>query len=58
MHRGIKRIIVRGHPIPGPGKTEWAERVRQLDERFERARQNPFMAALRDVVARVMARKA
>lgn len=57
MSRGIKRVVVRGHPIPGPAATEWGERVRLLDERFERARTIPLMAALRDIVARSMARR-
>lgn len=57
MTRGIKRIVVRGHPIPGPAKATWDERVRQLDERFERVRPIPFMSALREIVIQVMARR-
>ena len=58
MTRGIKRIIVRGTPIPGPGRAKWEDRIRQLDERFERVRRYPFMSAVRDIVARVMAKRA
>jgi hypothetical protein len=57
MTRGIKRIVVRGHPFAGSNTVDWDERVRQLDERFSRVRSTPFMSALRDVVARVMARR-
>lgn len=55
MNRGIKRIVVRGSPIPSPRKEDWATRVRQLDLRFSRIHRYPFMTALRDVVARVLA---
>lgn len=57
ISRGIKRIVVRGKPIAGPGKQDWEARVALLDERFSRVRVNPFMGALRDVVARVLARR-
>lgn len=57
MARGIKRVVVRGHPIPGPAAQAWAERIRLLDERFERVRTVPVMLALRDIVARAMARR-
>lgn len=57
MTRGVKRIVVRGHPISGPTAASWDERMTQLDERFSRIRSHPFMSALRDVVARVMARR-
>ena len=57
MTRGIKRIVVRGTPIPGPSRATWDERVRMLDERFEHVRHYPFMSALRDIVARVMAKR-
>lgn len=57
ISRGIKRIVVRGQPIPGPGKQDWATRVAALDERFARVRAEPFMCAVRDVVARVLAHR-
>jgi hypothetical protein len=57
MGRGIKRIVVRGHPLSGLATTSWDERMAQLDARFSRVRTHPFMSALREVVARVMARK-
>lgn len=57
ISRGIKRIVVRGKPLSGPGVLSWDARVAQLDERFSRVRTNPFMAALRDVVVRVLARR-
>lgn len=57
MTRGVKRIVVRGHPITGPASASWEERVLQLDERFSRVRSHPFMAALREVVMRVMGRR-
>lgn len=57
ISRGIKRIVVRGTPLAGPGKQEWEARVAALDERFSRVQANPFMRAMRDVVARVLARR-
>lgn len=57
MTRGIKRIIVKGNPIPGRGHIAWEDRLRQLHERFEHVSHLPFMTALRDIVARVMAKK-
>lgn len=57
MARGIKRIVVRGQPLAAPGRASWEERARQLAERFSRVDGDPFMHALHDVVARVMARR-
>lgn len=57
MTRGIKRIVVQGQPLGGPQTADWETRMRQLDERFERSGRQPFMAALREVVARVLARR-
>ena len=57
MTRGIKRIVVQGQPIANLSKAEWETRIQKLDERFERVRHLPFMAALRDVAARVMAKR-
>ena len=57
MTRGIKRIVVRGTPLAGPARVPWDERINQLDERFQHVRRIPIMAALRDVVARVMAKR-
>ncbi len=57
MKRGIKRIHVRGNPIPSPGHDDWQERLKRLYERFERVQHVPFMAALRQVVEREMARR-
>ena len=57
MTRGIKRIVVKGQPVGGPQTMDWEARMRQLDERFERNHRQPFMGALRDVVARVLARR-
>ncbi len=58
MTRGIKRIVVRGQPIQGTtGAQDWPTRMAQLDERFDRVRYLPIMQALRETVARVMARR-
>jgi hypothetical protein len=57
MKRGIKRIHVRGNPIPSPGHDDWQERLKRLYDRFERVQHIPFMAALRQVVEREMARR-
>lgn len=57
ISRGIKRIVVRGQPIAAMGSQNWESRLAALDERFSRQRHSPFMCALRDVVARVLARR-
>jgi hypothetical protein len=57
LQRGIKRIAVRGSPIAARSQAEWTEQLRLLSERFSRTHHDPFMRALQDVVARVLARR-
>jgi hypothetical protein len=54
MQRGIKRVHVRGHPIPDLAQQGYAEVVRRLRLRFSRVRDRPVMVELERVVERVL----
>jgi hypothetical protein len=56
--RGIKRIYVEGHPLPGPSVEEWDMVVKRLRLRFSRGRAVPFLAALEKIVESALARQA
>lgn len=55
--RGIKRIFVQGHPIPGRGDLPVEERLEQLKERFDRVRGNPVMDAVERSLAHEMSER-
>ncbi len=57
MARGIKRIYVKGHPLPGPDKDAYLESMKKLYERFSRVRHVPFMVSLQQTVERVMIKR-
>ena len=57
MARGIKRIYVKGHPLPGPDKDAYMESMKKLYERFSRVRHIPFMVSLQQTVERVMIKR-
>ena len=57
MQRGIKRIIVKGHPIPTPPPESWTVIQERLARRFSRVAHNPFMVALGQSAGRIMARR-
>ena len=57
MARGIKRIYVKGHPLPGPDKDAYLESIKKLHERFSRVRLSPFMVSLHQIVERVMVKR-
>ena len=57
MARGIKRIYVKGHPLPGPDKDAYLESMKKLHERFSRVRHIPFMVSLQQTVERVMVKR-
>jgi hypothetical protein len=50
MVRGIKRIYVRGQPLPARGEDEFEVMMRKLRLRFSRCRQVPRMASIENVV--------
>ena len=58
MARGIKRVWVQGHPLPGPAKEDYAGIIRLLHERFSRVQQVPIMVGIQRVVERVLVRRA
>jgi hypothetical protein len=58
LKRGIKRIVVRGQPVSRSTTGDFDTRLAALDIRFSRVGKDPLMAALRDVVASNMARRA
>ena len=57
MQRGIKRIPVRGTPLPGPERESWSATTARLRHRFSRVAHVPFMAELARATERVMARR-
>jgi hypothetical protein len=57
MARGIKRIYVKGHPLPGPDKDAYLESMKKLHERFSRVRHIPFMVSLQQTVERVLVKR-
>lgn len=58
LKRGIKRIVVRGQPVSRSASGDYDTRIAALDQRFSRVGKDPLMAALRDVVASNMAKRA
>ena len=57
MARGIKRIWVQGHPLPGPVPEDYAGVIRRLQERFSRVQHVPLMIGIQRVVERVLIRR-
>ena len=57
MQRGIKRIHVRGTPLPVPEREPWSAVTARLHHRFSRVAHVPFMAELARAAERVMARR-
>ena len=48
--RGIKRIYVRGQPLPARGEDEFEVMMRKLRHRFSRSRQVPLMSSIELIV--------
>ncbi len=57
LKRGIKRIVVRGQPVVR-SSGDFDAHMLELQKRFSRVEHIPLMTALRDVVARQLARRA
>jgi hypothetical protein len=57
MSRGIKRIWVRGQPLPRPGHDAYLETIRKLRERFSRVHHVPIMVSLQQLVEKVLVRR-
>lgn len=57
LKRGVKRIVVRGQPLSRTTVGDFDARLAALQARFARVEHLPLMSALRDCVARTMARR-
>ena len=57
MARGIKRVHVQGHPLPGPSQEAYLDSIKKLHERFSRVRHVPLMVSLQILVERVMVKR-
>ena len=55
--RGIKRIHVRGHPLPARSHTPMQQRLRELHRRFNRVHHIPLMAMLERAIENEMKRQ-
>lgn len=58
MARGIKRIYVRGTPLPGSHQLGFTQRMDRLSRSFSRVRSIEAMATLEKVVEHVLVRRA
>lgn len=58
LARGIKRIHVKGHPLPAYGEDEFQVMMRKLRMRFSRVRHFPFMAGVEQAVENALVRHA
>lgn len=56
LHRDVRRIHVRGNPLPAPSHEGYAEVVRRLRSRFSRVRDHAGMRALEQAVESVLVR--
>jgi hypothetical protein len=56
MARGIKRIYVDGHALPGQGSEAFAESLRKVHERFSRVRHVPMMVRIAQIVEKATIR--
>lgn len=55
--RGIKRVWVKGHPLPPPSPEDYLAFVDRLRRRFSRCADHPVMRELLRVVERGLARR-
>ena len=57
MARGIKRVHVQGHPLPGPSQDAYLDSIKKLHDRFSRVRHVPMMVSLQYLVERAMVKR-
>ncbi len=57
MARGIKRVYVQGHPLPGRSQEAYLDSIKKLHDRFSRVRHVPLMVSLQILVERVMVKR-
>jgi len=55
--RGIKRLYVRGQPLPAPSKEPVVDRIRSLRRRFSRVEQVPVMAMIERAIEKEISRR-
>ncbi len=48
---GISSVVVEGHPVSLPGEKGLKERLRELDARFSRVKEDPVLRALMKLIA-------
>jgi len=58
LARGIKRIHVKGHPLPAYGEDEFEVMMRKLRVRFSRVRHFAYMAGVEQAVENALVRHA
>lgn len=56
MARGIKRIHVKGCPLPDHGPDEFEVMIRKLHDRFARVRHIPLMVSIEQMVENALVR--
>lgn len=57
MNLGIKRVWVRGRPLPDHGHEGFAQRLSGLRQRFARVRHIPLMAAIEQAIEKQIVRR-
>lgn len=55
--RGIKRIYVKGCPLPNHGPDDFEVMIRKLHERFARVQNNPLMVSIEQMVENALVRQ-
>lgn len=55
--RGIKRIYVKGCPLPDHGPDDFELMIRKLHSRFARVRNNPLMVSIQQIVEHALVRQ-
>jgi hypothetical protein len=48
---GILFVTVEGHPVPLPGEESLGEKIKGLEDRFSRVKDDPVLRALMKVIA-------
>ena len=51
MKQGVMVLAVEGHPVKMPGEKKLSERIKDLDARFGKVRNNPVLKALKTMIA-------
>lgn len=57
VNLGIKRVWVRGHPLPALSHEGYSQRVGRLRHAFSRVRQIPLMAVIEQAIEKQIVRR-